>query len=903
MPTAAERRAELIRQANEGQSGAQRRLDDLRRRASTFQRARDAAVTAAQGFNRGLATVAGLPGDVTAAGLRAAGQDVEGPVGSQALIGELAEQGGTFQNVQDLPPDLRPFGVAGDVVGQALPFAMAPFGAVQAGARGGMLSRPILDRLRANPNAFATEELAGIGLSAGGAGLAEDLFPGNAAARGAAEIAAPFAPSVLAGRSIAALSGPIRRLRANFGEEGRKQAAAKELQAQLAETGESPEALARQLERGGLVPGETPAQITGSPGLAGIERGLAADPGLDNRLQRRLRETIGQIEQLYDQAVRSGDESLIREAAQLRSQWFDDMLAIRQARAFERRDQAAAALTPGSVSDFGDYSRNVRARLEKSLSDARAVERRLWGQIDQDATLDATNALAARDQAIQDFGLTPEEFRDDATISRFLRRLEPETQELPGGEVLVPQPIRSGEMLRIRSELLRDIRDMRNGRDPNFRMIRVKQAIANGILDDLSELPGVDAARDFSRVLNDRYSRGTVGELLRFNANNDAAVPPELTLERAFRGSGTAGARASRQIEEAAQARGLPGVRQPGEQRTTMTDQEGFLRELQRTAVGADDKINTSRIDRFLKTNSELLRRFPNLRDDLANASSAQKLVQNTAKFEKRARQALRENQTLRTLLNTEDPRQAVLAVLRGGRPAEGMGNLIRLTRRENARRGNTLATDGLKTATLSTLLEATRRPVRGVEGGMPSGMALIRILDGSAAGQPSLRKQMLDSGILTRGESKRLNKVIEAMIRVENAATSTTRMTADLPEASFLEDAITRAIGVNIAARSPLSVEGPSQILVAGRGSEAARRAMQEVPIGKVKDMLIRAIEDPDLMAELLTKNRQPSGRPVTSQMNAFLFGAAVPEEQQREEMPDLPRFSPFPTQVNANQ
>ncbi|MEH6358828.1 MAG: hypothetical protein V7745_07550, partial [Pseudomonadales bacterium] len=103
----------------------------------------------------------------------------------------------TFENTDKLPPELRPFGVGGEVIGGSIPFATVPLALSSVGLRlpktvvGNWINK-VIDTAGRSPGTFAAAEAAGIGGAAGGGALAENLAPGEAGPRLAGEAIGGF---------------------------------------------------------------------------------------------------------------------------------------------------------------------------------------------------------------------------------------------------------------------------------------------------------------------------------------------------------------------------------------------------------------------------------------------------------------------------------------------------------------------------------------------------------------------------------------------------------------------------------------------------------------------------------------------------------------------------------------
>src|SRR5690606_5239027 len=174
--------------------------------------------------------------------------------------------------VDEMPPELRPFFVGGEILGGSLAPGMAPFAAGRARTGVRFVGR-IIESAQQRPVAFtAAEASAAIG-SATGAGLSSRIFDGNPwAALAGGVVGGAFSPGSASFTATGLLSDAYQRARAITSTAGQTNRAAAELHALLAETGEDPAALVKALREPDVEGARrTAAQLTGSPALQLLE--------------------------------------------------------------------------------------------------------------------------------------------------------------------------------------------------------------------------------------------------------------------------------------------------------------------------------------------------------------------------------------------------------------------------------------------------------------------------------------------------------------------------------------------------------------------------------------------------------------------------------------------------------
>lgn len=831
-----------------------------------------------QGFNVGLANVLGAPVDVANIGLGMIPGYTPSPepVGGSAMFRRgLESMGAGYRSLQDVPETLRPVARFGEIMGEATPIAAAPLAAARAGATGGRYAAPIVTAARRAPGTFAAAEAGGATGAAMGGAAAEWLFPGERLVSAGAEIAGGVAsPAAALARAARGASEAARRITSALSPAGREGMAAAELQRTVRAAAEEPGALVPTLQEPVVAPGMTPAQRTESPALIGLERRLAKDiPELDTRLQDRIKRTTDEINQAYRQAVGSGDSALIREAARERAKWFEQLMESRLAGAEQRAFEQTVGLRPTvGRGEAGISARNI---LEDALSDARAGERELWGEVPKDVQVPSQATLNAYDAAR---GRLLEEESLPAPVEAFVDRLigaERQAAEIAEGKIIprdeAIDPITSGELLRFRSRLLSMQRDMRSGQNVDWTTHRALGDLADGVLDDLADVPGTDEARAFSRQLNNLFSRGEVGRLLGFEAAGGSRVAPEMTLERALGGAGTRGDVASRQMEEAAQLQGLEGDLT---RRTTMPAQEQFIRNLATRTMDPQGRISPRALETFRRENRELLQQFPDLANQLASARDAQQLVDSTRRLSRQAQQAVQNRAAFSRLAGMEDPARGVGNVLRGANPMREYRELTRL-----ARRGGPDAQAGLRQATFDYLFSQATNPQGLISGARMRDLLTTRVTEGG----PTLIGAMRSGGVLNTEQGRNLMRVISAAEQIERTLASGARISEAIGDVNVLEDLMTRLVGANIGGAGAVGQISGAPLVAAQAGSQFARRLAQKIPAARTRELLAQAVEDPQLMAALLSRGRSSSQRrAVERQINAWLLQTALPVEQE---------------------
>jgi len=157
---------------------------------------------------------------------------------------------------------------------------------------------------------------------------------------------------------------------------------------------------------------------------------------------------------------------------------------------------------------------------------ARFREDKFWSRVPKKEIVGTDNL---RDQAygIRNETMTetsPEALPDDI-VKRILDETKPETDDAPAEGMTI------GRLNALRSDILRKIRTEESAVAPNRPLIRNLTRLSESVMDTmLSGLPDnvpLRQAREFSKQLNDRFTRGPIADILRTRSTGAPFIRPE----------------------------------------------------------------------------------------------------------------------------------------------------------------------------------------------------------------------------------------------------------------------------------------------------------------------------------------------------------------------------------------
>jgi len=621
--------------------------------------------------------------------------------------------------------------------------------------------------------------------------------------------------------------------------------AGRQLAPLLQQAGEAPEQIIQRLRTPDVVPGALPAELAQSRAVTGLQRYLAGqDTELANALAASREQVAQNIRTGVETAFQPGQMQALTQAAATRQRAFgqrlDDLVSSAETRAqasiaqtqatgaervaaarlaaTERAGTAAEAAAPiAPLSPGQARGLNVQARtiLEDALSTARAEERQLWRQVPRDIEIQPVRVMSAYDDLRAN--MIPED-RMPGIIDNVMRRYRETIDE--------GKPVSSGELLSLRSTLLDQARDFRA--QNNFADARRARVLADATLDDLETIGGNAAAtaRDFSRALNDRFSRSFAGDVLGTKPSGAERVRPELTLEAATSGQPE---RVAAQLSELRTAVADQGP-------AMQAIQQDFLRTLtERIIDPTTGAVIPRRADAFIRDNAAV-------RDVLKRTGDAGREAERVAAFS-------------RVLRAGENPQNAVASAISSANPVRELTRLSSL-----ALRGGPEAVGGLRAATLRYAMDDATSRTSGLSYGKLSDTLTDPISDRGLSILATLERNK----IMTAAQRSQIETFVKRGVERELADNTGIEVKQFGGVAGMTRRYIPRIIGAKISTLFSGGGAGES-LQMANMGANAAERIATQLPADKVNAVMAQALksQSPDELIAILEKAAQftPTG------------------------------------------
>lgn len=512
-------------------------------------------------------------------------------------------------------------------------------------------------------------------------------------------------------------------------------------------------------------------------------------------------------------------------------------------------------------------------------------------------------------------------FRDGRRTQVFM-----ETGQIPESYMPKTKPIGVDELVNYRSTLLKMAREASGKGEANN--ANLYGNLAEGMLQDLNSLknPQFEEARQFSKSLNDVFTRSfanTVGGVTGTGADR---LPAEILVKKAFGSNADMTAMRMNEIEEAVkfmstryddavnrfgakspEALALkPAAEVSRAGATSIADaQQRVLRMGASAAVDTTfdpatgrevTRLNTTKLKKFVAENKAMLDKLGLTRDmnDAVKAENAFRMVQNeNSALMKRASDEYAFGQVLK--LGGERPSLAIGSMLSGTTPVRDMKNLVKMaTDSDNAQ----AAIRGLK----SSLYDYAYTKATGPSGNFSPQAFEDAFFKPLGPNQPSVVNVMRANGIMTLSEMKNIKRLVDPMIRIEKSMASGRLLDEIVPGSNAVEELMQRVIGARIGTAA--APGGPGSLIAAAAGSKAVRSIFDKMPNVSTVAVMERAAQDPDFMALLLKRtNTEQEKIKLGRQLHSYMLSAGLNYATYEEPEPAAANRSPLNPQGQAAQ
>jgi hypothetical protein len=404
-------------------------------------------------------------------------------------------------------------------------------------------------------------------------------------------------------------------------------------------------------------------------------------------------------------------------------------------------------------------------------------------------------------------------------------------------------------------------------------------SLADGMMRDLDTLkdPMYDQAREFSRALNDTFTRTYANNLTSVTGTGKDRIPAETLVQNAFGGSADQTAMRMKEIEDSVAfirtqyrdvvkqfGKDSPQALQLKPLAAAATDNVASVRDAHNrvlrlaaaeavTVVPGKEpgtfvqKLNFDKLTRFAQQNAPLLEKM-GIMGDLRDAAHAANLLTQVTKETSALSKTANNQLAFAKLLTAESPIKVIGDSLNGRFPVRDIRALA-----DMAKKGGPDAVEGLK----SSLYDYAYTKAGGNNPNEKFSIEAYTsaLFDPISRNQPSIANIMRANGMLTLQELSNFKKLLVPMARIETAIRNNIPVEDVIQGADAVTDLGLRIIGSQIGTAAAPS--GPGALIAASAGSKAVRQIFDALPNATVRAVLENAVKDPDAMALLLAKGR----------------------------------------------
>jgi hypothetical protein len=805
---------------------------DARAIAQELQKRRQSAQSG--GFaafaNKSLVNLLGAPVDITNSILDAIGVPVsEKPFGGSESIASAAKAIGL--DIPEREPETFPetLGqVGGEVAGFTLPMAKAAQVLSKGTGTTSRVSRAMIEEMIERPARAAAAESAGVvGISAAREVAKEnELSP---TAQVTLETIGGLIPS-LAISSTTRVPKTVAKLGYKalipFLPSGAMSRASRRIQ----ELALDPEKAAQKIdELKGT--GLSPSARTEDPALMSLEQTVLKEtPAEMTKVSIKRSEVMNK---LANTIRRSGNIKDARRFVQAKVNRLKDSLSLRIEKA---ADEAAQSLESLGTPDASSASVAVRNSLEKALADARVQEDQLWGAIDKTVKGPIKNVINKYKEL--DAGLASSQKSDMPASAK--RAIGPSVRKKTG----------KGTRARVRRTNVQELYGLyrKLGEEATaaraageFNKARIANDLRESILRDLDNFSAsgevadsIDAARQFSAELNSKFTKGPVGKILRFAREGIEATPEELTLQATIKQGGVPAKLAARAIEKAA------------DDATVMEGISDFLKsQFIRDGIDANTgRVKPGSADSFLKKYKEVLDLVPATRDQIRAAKNSEDVLRRVIKRSDAMRSNLdRPSVSIASRLLRAPAGKEIAKIMQSPEPLETMKVIVNTAKKDKS--GQSI--QGLRAAMAEYLIDNVTSPsmldVRGTP--VLNGVKLRNMLFEDNLVGPM---RLLFSG----KELTEIKSAAKQMSSIQKLSKTKSQEAVISDRPGWILEKMSQIFGAKIGAKMSSTAGGSIQS--ANIGSNAARNFLNSIVADKAKQLLIDAVQDPELMKALLT-------------------------------------------------
>ena len=389
-----------------------------------------------------------------------------------------------------------------------------------------------------------------------------------------------------------------------------------------------------------------------------------------------------------------------------------------------------------------------------------------------------------------------------------------------------------------------------------FNTARVATALRKSIFEDLDKIPGtgpeLQRAKDVSRMVNERFNKGSVGRILSYSREGAEAIDPSLILKKTFK-KGQEGKLSFEQLTKAVSRLGSDEMApQTLEEFQLQAGLHDYIRtRFVDSSTGKGGVIDPNKAQIFLENNKQLLDvpEYAPLKVQLESAKDTADVFRAEVKNLEDLyshRFGTKGEKSFGKFIGASSSNR-MKSILGGGNPAGEMKELLDLINKSPI---NTFKQAGVnKQEVLQGVKDSVYEYISSF--GTKSGDFELLTVE-SVLKNPEV-KQAIDL-VLDPSEIKNVDKFVKELKKFNEYKLTEAKVTAanTLAKQSFFTQLA--AIGTGIITGKLAS--GPGALMAVSSGKKTATEVLMNLQKGEVISILNDAMKDPKLLEALMMNN-----------------------------------------------
>jgi hypothetical protein len=835
------------------------------------------------------------------------------------MAGEKAAEGLGLRSPEQMDASVRPGAYFGESLGGGLAVAGAPYALAVTGTRfatNSMVGRylnDIINTAKTTPIAFAAKELPAVALSATGAGVAEIVAPGNTAARIGAEILAPSGHK-LAVAGVGFAWDITRKAITSFSPAAQQTAAAKIIAELMEKTGEDPVATMRVIREMRKLPGAenlTSAQLAGSPALGALQKRMGeVNRAFGAEAAERADAALDVMRWQIGTLAKTGDPAALAAAAQIRGVYYRTLITGAKDAAEAQTLAAAKRIAKDTPDARSELSRQATDILGKMVKDVDVVMKEKWALVDNTKAVGVKNLESMYNEIAADLLPNSQIVVMPPVVKSFIKDAgsrkpavfgyDPETLSVTSMDIGDLVGTNMGKTKQLRSELQELSRNA--SKDGKTSQARVYNQLAEAVLDDIDTAfsgtrnAAYEDARAFTREMNDVFNRSFAGKALAQGRYGDR-IAPELLLKNALASGGEVGELQMRELADTTRflvSRGL-GTDAAADQMADV--QERFIRIAAAKSIDSmTGRADPKRISDFLKDNGQMLKDFPEVKEDLIMAIKSEARLNTLTNRAKNVETILAKQGEFAKLFGAAGSDAATRAavsrrltdrLLTSPDQDAELLKLIKVAQGGNAGSAGRAginsqdAMDGLKASLFDSIINKSRNPRDGV---LNVEQVRTHLFIPTSSGKKPLIAVMLEQGVMKQEEISGIRRIFDLLSNIERAQKPGTAVDVKTGVSDIVMSMLARVVGTQVYSRTKQAAGvasiGAGEITVHGAIARGADAAISKLPVQKINNVLIEAMMDTtgEKMGILMAKIDSPAAAAKQArQIHAWLVQSGL--------------------------